>query len=120
MKMAKLIILRLRGKTGIKKEINDTFKMLNLLNKNHCVIVEDTPSYKGMVSKVKDYVTWGELSDETEKLLRTKRGKEGKKYFALQPPKGGFERKGIKNPYTIGGALGYRGDEINALIKKMI
>jgi len=43
-----------------------------------------------------------------------------KLFFRLKPPVGGFERKGIKKSYAVGGALGYRGKEINTLIKKMI
>jgi large subunit ribosomal protein L30 len=43
-----------------------------------------------------------------------------KPFFRLKPPTGGFERKGIKQPYSVGGALGYRGKEINILIKKML
>ena len=43
-----------------------------------------------------------------------------KKIFRLHPPKKGFERAGIKKPFTVGGALGYRGEKINLLIKKMI
>lgn len=43
-----------------------------------------------------------------------------KPYFRLLPPRGGFERKGIKQPYSMGGALGYRGEHINILIKKML
>ncbi|MFW3145253.1 MAG: 50S ribosomal protein L30 [Thermoplasmatota archaeon] len=39
--------------------------------------------------------------------------------FRLSPPnKGGYE--GIKRSYTMGGALGYRGKEINGLLKRMI
>jgi large subunit ribosomal protein L30 len=43
-----------------------------------------------------------------------------KPFFRLKPPTGGFERKGIKQPYSLGGALGYRGKEISTLIKKML
>jgi len=43
-----------------------------------------------------------------------------KKFFKLHPPIGGFERKGIKKPYSIGGVLGYRKEKINDLILKMI
>jgi large subunit ribosomal protein L30 len=43
-----------------------------------------------------------------------------KTFFKLHPPIGGFERKGIKKPYSIGGALGYRKEKINDLILKMI
>jgi len=43
-----------------------------------------------------------------------------KPYFRLHPPKKGFERGGIKKPFNVGGALGYRGDKICTLIRKMI
>lgn len=43
-----------------------------------------------------------------------------KLFFKLKPPQGGFERKGIKKPFSLGGVLGYRKDKINDLIKKMI
>ena len=40
--------------------------------------------------------------------------------FRLKPPVRGFERKGIKVPFSMGGALGYRKDKINDLIIKML
>ena len=43
-----------------------------------------------------------------------------KPYFKLKPPINGFENKGIKVPFSKGGALGYRKDKINDLIMKMI
>ena len=43
-----------------------------------------------------------------------------KPVFRLHPPRKGFERKGIKNSYSIGGVLGYRGKKINELVLKMI
>lgn len=42
-----------------------------------------------------------------------------KPVFRLHPPKKGHERGGIKNPYVLGGALGPRDSEINALVQKM-
>jgi large subunit ribosomal protein L30 len=42
-----------------------------------------------------------------------------KPVFRLHPPKKGHRRGGIKNPYSLGGALGPRGSEINALVQKM-
>ena len=38
--------------------------------------------------------------------------------FRLHPPRKGYE--GVKRSYTVGGALGDRGEEINPLIKRMI
>ena len=42
-----------------------------------------------------------------------------KPFFRLHPPSKGHKRGGIKKPFTVGGALGYRGEEINGLIKQM-
>ncbi len=45
---------------------------------NHCVVVEENGYYAGMVKKVKDYVAWGEISEETlEELLRLRGRLEG-------------------------------------------
>jgi len=43
-----------------------------------------------------------------------------KPVFRLRPPRKGYERKGVKQPFSIGGALGSRKEKINLLIKKMI
>lgn len=124
-----IAIIRIRGQIGLKQTVKDTMTMLRLYRKNYCVVVKSTPSIMGMIKKAKDYITWGEIDDDTLKLLKEKRGektknKKGeevdKKYFRLAPPKGGFERKGIKIPFTKGGALGERKEKINDLIKKMI
>ncbi len=68
-----LAVIRVRGRTGVRREISDTLKMLNLTRINHCVLIPETPSYKGMLQKVKDYVTWGEINkDILERLIRTR------------------------------------------------
>lgn len=142
--MGKIAAIRVRGRTRVKREINDTLNMLKLYNNNYCTILEVNPSIKGMLIKVKDFITYGEVDEETEKLLFEKRGEEykgrlkdknkkidykrfvvvgNKKYkpfFRLNPPRKGFARKGIKLPFKVGGALGYRGDKINELIKRMV
>jgi len=123
--MAKLALIRIRGLVDIKHEIRDTLDMLGLYRRNYCVVVENTPSNLGMVAKAKDYITYGEIDDETLKALHAKRLEKNsdgspKKFFRLNPPRGGFERKGIKIPFSQKGALGYRGVKINALIKKML
>lgn len=43
-----------------------------------------------------------------------------KPFFRLTPPRGGFERNGIKKQFSLGGALGYRKNDINNLLKKMM
>ncbi len=62
--------------------------------------------------------------DELAKALidgKTTLDKAGlKPVLRLSPPKKGHERAGIKKIYSMGGALGYRADDINILIKKMV
>lgn len=69
-----LAVIRLRGRVGIPKEIKDTLAMLRLHRKNHAVIIDDRPSYLGMLRKIVDYVTWGEITPETLAYLLRKRG----------------------------------------------
>ncbi len=129
----RLVVVLVRGMVRMTARVKDTLKMLNLTRKNGCVVLENNPVNKGMVTKVKDFVTWGEIDDKTFKELVEKRGKEssaknvlevnGKKYkkqFNLNPPRKGFGRKGIKLAFKIGGALGYRGEKINDLLERMI
>jgi large subunit ribosomal protein L30 len=120
----KVAVIRLRGTDDVNFKIEDTMRMLKLHKKMTCSVYDKTPTLMGMLMRVKDYCTYGEIDDETLKLLQDKRGiqKEGKlqNYFHLSPPRGGFERNGIKAPFTSKGALGYRADKINALIRKMV
>jgi large subunit ribosomal protein L30 len=153
-----IAVIRVRGKAGVNRRINDTLDMMKLFKQNGCVIVPNNPVTLGMLRKAKDYITWGEVDAETTLLLLKERGKimgnkplteeymkehtkldfagfvkelfaskkkikdipGVKPYFRLMPPSKGFERQGIKKPFSMGGALGYRKDKINDLIKKMI
>lgn len=114
-----LAAILVRGMIGSDQDIKDTLRMLNLQKKNSCVVVAATEANKGMLHKCKDYITYGELDEETLKEMESKRQKVNN-HFTLQPPRGGFERKGIKTPFASKGALGYRGEKINDLLKKMI
>ncbi|AFK23255.1 50S ribosomal protein L30 [Pyrococcus sp. ST04] len=73
--MAKLAVIRIRGRVNVKRPVRDTLAMLRLHRVNHCVIVDDTPSYLGMLQKAKDYITWGEINAETLAKLIRKRGR---------------------------------------------
>jgi len=70
-----LVVVRVRGVIGAKKEIKDTLKMLHLQRNHHAVLIDDRPAYVGMLRKVQNYVTWGEASVETVALLLKKRGR---------------------------------------------
>ena len=140
----KLAAIRIRGKVNLTYGLKKTFANINLFRQNWCVILDNTPNNIGMLKKLKDYITYGEIDAETEEHLYKEKGEEYKgrvsdsknkiqykkfneykgkkfkKYFRLNPPKGGFERKGIKAPFNNGGALGYRKEKISELIQKMI
>ncbi len=115
-----LAVIRIRGVTGIKHDIKQTLDMLNLHRKNNCVVIPKTDVYLGMLAKVKDFTTFGTIDDDTYKILVEKRGKEEQKFFRLHPPRKGYARKGIKTPFSMGGALGDRKEKINELIIRMI
>jgi len=53
------------------------------------------------------------------KILWHKYDEYVKPVFRLHPPRGGFKGS-IKKPYKTGGELGYRGREINELLRRMI
>ena len=117
--MANLAIIRVRGLMHVERSVSDTLNMLRLYRKNYCAVVPDTAVYKGMVSKVKSYITYGTIDNETEKLLE-KRKQGDNKFYRLNSPKKGYGRKGIKVAFSNGGALGDRKEKINDLIKRMI
>jgi large subunit ribosomal protein L30 len=152
-----LVAVRIRGMSDISHGIKDTLSMLRLTRNCHATLVDDRPAYKGMLRKSKDYLTWGEVSQENIALLLKKRGRlvgdkkltdeyakelgykslddlaeaifkvevecsslpKVKPVFRLHPPKKGFKGK-IKRSYAGGGELGYRGDAINDLLKRMV
>jgi len=150
-------IIRVRGTVNVNPDIKRTLELLRLTKVNHCTLLEENKVYKGMLQKVKDYTTWGEIDKETlpkliesrglligDKQITTEYIKSATSYntfeqlsqaildnkfiykdipdvkplFRLSPPHKGYE--GIKRSFKNGGALGYRGKEINTLLGRMI
>ena len=72
--------IRIRGTVNVKPDIKKTLQLLNLTRINHCVLLEEKPSIKGMLQVAKDYITWGELEKDALTNLMKSRGKlEGDK-----------------------------------------
>ena len=151
-------VIRIRGTVGVPKRIEYTLNLLRLKRLYWCNILPENDSARGMLEKVKDFVTYGEIDRETlihllKKRLRMK-GNGNKKvseedlkkitgfnsfeefadallsgkvklkqfnaffpFFRLRPPSKGL--KSIKEHWPKGD-LGYRGKEINELLKRMI
>lgn len=110
--MSRLAVIRIAGQVGHTADVKHTFQALKIPQKFAYAVLDDTPGNRGMLNTIKDCATWGILDDATEKGLE--------KRPRLQPPRGGFERKGTKKPFIKGGALGDRKDKINDLIQKMM
>ena len=68
-------VVRVRGQPDVNKDIQYTMGLLGLTRVNHCVVVPENPSTKGMLQMVKDYCTWGEIDQETLSAMIRTRGK---------------------------------------------
>jgi large subunit ribosomal protein L30 len=107
----------IRGDVRVRGDIRDTLYMLRLRKKHAAVLIdENNKPLLGMVQKVKDRITYGPISADMQKRLEATM-KEGVAHLA--PPRGGFERKGIKKAGSEGGALGYR-DSMDNIVEKML
>lgn len=102
-----IVAIRLRGGIKMNREIKETLRLLGLKRVNTLVVLPEKKEIIGMLQKVESYITWGELPE----------GMNIEKTMRLKPPRGGL--KSIKRKYPKGD-LGYRGDKISDLIKKMM
>ena len=70
-----LAVIRVRGVSNVFREIEETLQMLHLPRNLHATLIDDRPSYLGMLNKAKNHVTWGEVSKESVVLLLRERGR---------------------------------------------
>ena len=140
-----IAIIRLRGCIGVNRRIGFALDLLRLKRVNHCVILKDSKELKGTLKRIRDYSTFGEISEDVLKRMVEKRGRkvggarldskdvtkmlkllgEPKKLveagfkpvFRLKPPRKGMKSKKKHFPQ---GDLGGRGKLINDLLERMI
>lgn len=149
-------VVRIIGRADLERDVKDTLKMLRLDAPHNCVLLPDTPGYKGMIEKVRSHVTYGEVDKQTlvqvlrkrlrslsnekiaEDSLKAVTGHDSHEELAdallsgkvrlsnfkklhsvlrLTSPSKGF--KSTKSHYPEGD-LGYRGNDINSLLERMI
>jgi large subunit ribosomal protein L30 len=152
-----ICVVRVRGTISASRDVRETLKMLRLTRNNYAVLIDDRPSFMGMLKAAQNFITWGEASKEIAHMLIMKKGRlfgnkklteeyaqtadfksldqlaeaifdcrveylklpNVQSVFKLHPPTKGFKGK-IKKSYGTGGELGYRGEKINELIKRMV
>lgn len=114
-----LAAVRIRGQVDTNEDIEYTLDNLNLNKKNKVSVFEETPANEGMMNKVKDFITFGEVSEETVEKLEELKGDEVESgdSFSMRPPKKGF--RDTRKQVGQGGALGKR-DDIDELIERMV
>jgi len=66
-------VVQIRGEVDMSGDIQDTLEMLNIHRVNHCALVPDDDTYRGMVTKVNDYTAYGEPSQDVLETLLKKR-----------------------------------------------
>ena len=62
--MPAVAVVRVRGHAKIKHDAVETMNQLKINRVNHCVVLPQNATTKGMLQVVKDYVTWGEMGHE--------------------------------------------------------
>ncbi len=73
--MAKLAVIKVRGNVNVRRDVRETMRMLGLTRVNHCVVIDDTHTHRGMLQKAKDMLTWGEVEQKVLEQLIRKRGR---------------------------------------------
>ncbi|QKQ98853.1 hypothetical protein GKQ38_05005 [Candidatus Nanohaloarchaea archaeon] len=111
--------IRVRGDVDASDKASATLQNMNLERRNQCVVYEDTDSIRGMLNKAKDYITYGQVSDEALELLEERKGSEIESgdVINLTPPSRGY--KDTKRNVNQGGSLGER-ENLDNLIEKMV
>ena len=111
-----IAVIRIRGEVKVSDKIENTMKMLGLKRRNTVSLLSNNESTLGMIRRVEDFVTWGEVSDDIVTKLKQKNKDKESKIFNLPPAKKSL--KNVRKRYPKGD-LGYRGKEINKFIERM-
>ena len=68
-----LAVVQVRGEVNMTEAVEDTLDMLNLHAVNQCTLLPETDTYRGMLTKVNDYVAFGEPSEDVLATVLEKR-----------------------------------------------
>jgi large subunit ribosomal protein L30 len=116
-----IAVIRIHGQVGLNKNVKETLNRLRLRKKYSCIVIEKPEKEQiGMVERVRDFVAYGEIDEETyKKLIKAREGKI-KNFFRLHPPRKGIDSKKHFSEKKGRGVLGNNGKEINKLIERML
>lgn len=136
-----ILVIRIRGMVDVPEKIEQALFRLRLRRKYSAVLVDDNPESEKLLRRIRDYVSYGRISEKALEKLIASRGEslDGKKidakkvleglgkkklqelglkpFFRLHPPRGGIESK--KHAGVGKGVLG-NNKEIEALVGRML
>lgn len=140
-----IVVIRISGLVNRTEEVENAFYRLRLRRKFSCVVIPETKENVGKIMKLRNFIAYGKIDNETLKLLIEKRGKSlnnkkidadkianeiinnktGKNlkelgikpFFRLHPPIGGVKSSKMYYPKGI---LGNHNEKINDLIRRML
>mgnify|MGYP000143656060 CR=1 FL=1 len=103
----------------VRQKVKRTLEDLGLRQKHQVVVFEDDPSVRGMMNTAKDFIAYGEISEDTVESLEELSGEDvgHGTVVNLRSPKGGF--KDTRKQVGQGGSLGER-DDMDDLLNKMV
>ena len=139
-----IALIRISGIVNMNIRMEETLSRLRLRRKFACVVIKETPEALGMIKKIRNFVAFGKINEETLVALLKARGKKledskgkisdpekiakeimagknletlgVKPFFRLHPARGGIKSK-LHYPR---GVLGDHKEDINKLIMKML
>ncbi len=139
-----MVVIRITGNVNLNSKVRETLERLRLRKKYSCIVINPSREQLGMIHKVMDFVSFGEIKKEMLEKLIEKRGQlidkkkkinvkevvekieegEGyeslnlKPFFRLHPPRKGID---AKKHFGVGkGVLGNNKEHINELIERML
>jgi len=137
-----IIAIRISGLVEIPKGVNETLFRMRLRRKYSAVLLKESEENLKLLRRVRNFIAYGDIDDETLSLLITKRAKslDNKKidsgailehlknkgmlnlkikpFFRLHPPRGGIDSK-LHFPLKKG-VLGDNKSKINDLVRRML
>ncbi|MBS3099966.1 uL30 family ribosomal protein [Candidatus Pacearchaeota archaeon] len=137
-----IAVIRIHGMVDMNERLENTLSRMRLRRKYACTLIPENKVTLGMLKKVRSFVAYGDINDETLVELIAKRGKlldktkkiDAKKIAELIQKNENFEDTGIKpffrlHPPRKGinskqhfpkGVLGNHREKINDLLRRML
>ncbi len=137
-----ILVIRIAGMVKVAAPVTEALHRMRLRRKYAAVLIQDNIETRALLDKVRNYVAYGPVADETLIKLLSTRGvyrKKGefdaakiatqlktktleevgfKPFFRLHSPRGGIDSK---KHYGLGkGVLGDNKEGINKLVEKML